>query len=42
MLLMPEVTISGVLVVVDVVFTSDGLQSGVLVPSVVNAKASMV
>ena len=41
-LLMPEVTVSGVFAVVELVFSSDGLQSGVLVPSVVNPKASMV
>jgi hypothetical protein len=41
-LLMPEVTVSGVFAVVELVFSSDGLQSGVLVPSVVNAKASIV
>jgi hypothetical protein len=42
LLLMPEVTVSGMFVVVEFVFSSDGLQSRVLVPSVVNAKASIV
>ena len=41
-LLMPEVTVSGVFVVPELVFSSDGVQSGVPVPSGVNAKASMV
>ena len=42
MVLVPEVTVNGVLVVVELVCISDGLQSGVLVPLVVNATASMV
>ena len=41
-LLIPEVTLNVVFVVVELVLSSDGLQSGVLVPSVVNAKASIV
>jgi len=40
--LCPEVTVNGALVVVELVCISDGLQFGVLVPSVVNANASMV
>ena len=38
----PAVTVSGVLVVVELVCRSEGLQSGVLVPSVVKARASSV
>jgi len=38
--LVAAVTVSGVFVVVELVCRSDGLQSGVLVPSVVNARAS--
>jgi Domain of unknown function (DUF4382) len=41
-LLMPEVTVSRAFVVVEPVFSSNGLQSGVLVPSVVKAKALML
>lgn len=41
-LLIPEVTLNVVFVVDVLVLSSDGLQSGVLVPSVVNAKASIV
>ena len=41
-MLAPAVTVSGVLVVVKLVCRSEGLQSGVLVPSVVNALASSV
>ena len=41
-LLWPEVTVNGTLDAVELVFTSDGLQSGVLEPSVVNANASIV
>ena len=40
--LAPAVTFSGVLGVVELVCRSEGLQSGVLVPSVVNARASIV
>ena len=42
MLVMPDATVSLVFVVVELVVNADGLQSGVLVPSVVNAKTSMV
>jgi hypothetical protein len=41
-LLVPAATVRGVFVVVELVFTSDGLQSAVLVPSVIDEKASMV
>lgn len=41
-LLIPEVTFNGAFVVVELVLSSEGLQSGVLAPSVVNAKASIV
>ena len=41
-LLMPEVAVNGVFVSVELVCISDGLQSGVLVPSVVKARASIV
>lgn len=41
-MLAPAVTFSGVLVVVELVCSSEGLQSGVLVPLVVNALASSV
>src|SRR5262249_14554965 len=41
-LLMPEVTVSGVFPVRELFFSSEGRQSGVLVPSVVSPKASMV
>ena len=40
--LVPEVTVNGVFVAVELVCISEGLQSGVLVPSVVNVKASIV
>lgn len=40
--LVPGVAVSGVLVEVELVCISDGLQSGVLVPSVRNACASIV
>lgn len=41
-LLWPEVTVNGVFAAVELVCISDGLQFGVLVPSVVNARASIV
>jgi hypothetical protein len=41
-LLWPEVTVNGTFDEVELVFTSDGLQSGVLEPSVINANASIV
>jgi hypothetical protein len=41
-LLWPEVTVNVVIVVVELVCISDGLQFGVPVPSLVNAKASIV
>jgi len=40
--LWPDVAVSEVLVVVMLVFISDGVQLGVLVPSVVKANASIV
>jgi hypothetical protein len=39
--LSPDVAVNGVFVVVELVFISEGLQFGVLVPSVVNANASI-
>ena len=41
-LLWPEVTVNGTFDAVELVITSEGLQSGVLEPSVVKANASIV
>lgn len=41
-LVCPDVPVNGLLVAVELVFISDGLQSAVPVPSVVNADASIV
>ena len=41
-LLWPDVTVNEEFVAVELVFISEGLQFGVLVPSVVNANASIV
>jgi hypothetical protein len=40
--LLPAVTVKGAFDDVTLVWSSDGLQSGVLVPSVMNARASTV
>jgi len=41
-LLVPALAVNAVFVVVELVSIADGLQSGVLVPSVVKASASIV
>lgn len=38
----PDVTVKGLFVALELAFSSDGLQSGVLVPSVLNANAPIV